>query len=478
MKIKSVSIKNFRGIGAVPLNFECDNFNLFIGNNGTSKTTVLEAIHLCLSSGYAASRISIKDFHCGGDEPIEIKVFFETPFDITIPDGFNSRNISCKGIVLNAKKRDKSAAGRAFNDLVVAEHHYIPVEEKGAEGWSIARGSGSTLKITERQLALSFASAETMRSFYFDKDRKKQLQKKYSSSIGNVVDDLNWRFEKGQRSKADEDKFKHAREELEKYVFDNTEGNTLEKTLEETNNTLKGFDIDPIDFSLVRTLTPYDSSEVVKRFDGFELPIQLTGSGIEMLVALVFLETLARISKSEICIVIDEPELHLHPILQDRVAEYLEKIAKTSQVFISTHSPFFFKNCYEQLGTKILLSEINLGKVSVSDAKNKGFGLFKWSPSWGEICYFAYNLPTNEFHDDLYASIQDKNGTQTISATEKWLVSKGQTKEIKWMDGTSQIEETLMTYIRNRMHHGDNLSRPQYTPQQLNDSIQRLISLQ
>lgn len=36
-----------------------------------------------------------------------------------------------------------------------------------------------------------------------------------------------------------------------------------------------------------------------------------------MIVALVFLETLASLSKENIVILIDEPELHLHPILQN-----------------------------------------------------------------------------------------------------------------------------------------------------------------
>ncbi len=197
-----------------------------------------------------------------------------------------------------------------------------------------------------------------------------------------------------------------------------------------------------------------------------------------MITALVFLETLARISKSEICIIIDEPELHLHPTLQDKIAHHLEHISKYSQVFASTHSPFFFKNCFERSGIKVLLSEIKDEKVCVNDAKDRGFGLLKWSPSWGEICYFAYNLPTNEFHDDLYASLQDKNGLERVSDIETWLISKGQSKEIKWTDadGNPQ-EETLMTYIRNRIHHGDNQSRPMFMPKQLAESIKRMISL-
>ena len=58
------------------------------------------------------------------------------------------------------------------------------------------------------------------------------------------------------------------------------------------------------------------------------------------------------------------------------------------------------------------------------------------------------------------------------------LSTKGQSKEIKWPDPVNgPTEETLMTFIRNRMHHGDNQNRPMYTPEQLKDSIERMITL-
>jgi hypothetical protein len=424
--------------------------------------------------------MSIKDFYLGSDKPIEIKLLFEEDFDVSIPDLFgNSQIIKCNGIVLSAKKRDRSAPGRAFNDLVVVEHYYLPVESRGSDGWSITRRTGSALKITERQLALSYASAETPKAFYFGKDRDKQLKKNYNSSLGNIINDLNWRFEKKQRSTVEAEKFKHKRIEIEKHIFENTDGDTLEKTIEQTNTTLRSLNIPEIDLSIIKTLTPYDSSEMVKRFDGFELPISLTGSGIEMIIALIFLETLAKISRSEICIIIDEPELHLHPSLQDKFARHLQEISEESQVFISTHSPFFFRNCFDNIGTKVLISEKEGETVAVKDAKSKGFGLLKWSPSWGEICYFAYSLPTIEFHDDLYASLQDRENKEKVCEIEDWFVNtKSFTKEIGWAGPTNGLyKETLMTYIRNRIHHGDNQNRPMYTPEQLKNSIENMINL-
>lgn len=478
MKIKTVIIKNFRGINSDGLSFDCENLNLLIGDNGTSKTTILESINLCLSSSYASSKLSIQDFYCGTDNPITIEIIFEDEFNVGIPDGFYSQNIKCKGIVLTAKKRDRSAPGKAFNDLVVVEHYFLPSDVRGKDGWSLKRKTGTVLTITERQLSITYASADTPKSFYFGKNRDRQLQKGFNSSMTNILDDLNWRFEKKDRTKNEPDKFKNKVAEIEKYINENTDGDTLLKTIEATNVELKKINIDPIDLSIIRTLTPYDNSEIVKRFDGFELPISDSGSGIEMVTALIFLETLAKISRSQICIIIDEPELHLHPTLQTEFSKHLYEETSDSQIFISTHSPFFFKSCYDCANTKVLATKNDGGNLSISDAKDKGFGLLKWSPSWGEICYFAYELPTIEFHDDLYASLQDKHKLSSINGIETWFLQKGQTKEKKWVDSLSNnIEETLMTFIRNRIHHGDNLNRPMYSQDELKESINRMITL-
>ncbi len=41
--IKSLRVKNFRGIKDLQIHF--DHLNIFIGNNGTNKTNILEAIN-------------------------------------------------------------------------------------------------------------------------------------------------------------------------------------------------------------------------------------------------------------------------------------------------------------------------------------------------------------------------------------------------------------------------------------------------
>lgn len=484
MKIKNVFIKNFRGISQLDTPIELLNLNVLIGDNGTSKTAILEAINLCLSPGYVASRFDINDFHKGTVENIEITIEFNEHFTAKLADGFTTQDIVCNKVTLIAKKRERATPGKAFSDLVTTSHFVVPVAARGTDGWSQSRKkSANPFEFSERHLALSNVEVTIPRVFYFSRSRNRQIIKGYNSSFSSIVDDLNWRFEKNQRSVADDIHFKHARKDLHDKVISSTDGDTLKKTIEATNKILQTLEIDPIHISLLKTLTPYDHSEIVFPFDGFELPIEHGGSGVEMAVSLALLEVMARLSKESIVIIIDEPELHLHPKLQAKLFEHMKQICGEIQIIVSTHSPLLFKNLYQAKDVQLLVTKVESEKVGVHDARASGFGVLKWSPSWGEICHFAYNLPTIEFHDDLYSSIEDgqkMSPSQRTSQddTETWLTGKGQTKEIKWRDPlVGPQEETLMTYIRNRVHHPDNTNRPPYTPEQLKDSIERMIAI-
>lgn len=59
--IKSLKIKNFRGIQSLELNFT--DLNMIIGNNGTNKTNILEALNFALLPSYLANRIKPTDFY-------------------------------------------------------------------------------------------------------------------------------------------------------------------------------------------------------------------------------------------------------------------------------------------------------------------------------------------------------------------------------------------------------------------------------
>ena len=56
--IRELNIKNFRGLEALE-KIECNSFNIFIGDNGTSNTTILEAINNEFSHNFLLEELSI-----------------------------------------------------------------------------------------------------------------------------------------------------------------------------------------------------------------------------------------------------------------------------------------------------------------------------------------------------------------------------------------------------------------------------------
>ncbi len=491
MEISQVTIKNFRGIK--DQSFNAKELSLFIGNNGTGKTSILEAINFALSPHFLSGRIKHTDFYLGNDNPIIIQLQFDSVFRVNIPDGYTKRSVDCNGIYLEIKKRDKGSPGKTFSDVVVVTHYAVPNRPKDNEdGWEITRKSGSKFQFDERLLSLSQIETEDLpRSFYFNKNRERQLQKGFNSSLSTILDDFNWRFLKGLRKEEAEkaqfdlkngnDNFFARKNKLEQEIISKVDETSVKKSFDALNKKLEDFGLSEVGLVFIDGQFPFNNAFLAQKINNLDLPISNLGSGIEMIISLLCLETLASLSKENLIILIDEPELHLHPSLQEKFLRYLLNFSKDNQVFLSTHSPYFFKNCLNNSKVELLITKLDSDNITIQNTGEQ-FGLFPWSPSWGEINYSAYGLPTVEFHNELYGYIQEKTQKYTIEQVENYFVSEGISKTKKWakvLNGQLQPPEdvTLMTFIRNSIHHPENTNNGDYSLQELEESIKKLIEI-
>ena len=476
MKIEQVHIKNFRLIEDAHISLK--DLTMLIGNNGTGKTSILEAIHYALSPNYLSGKIEPTDFNNGTNDEIQIELVFDKTFTIEIPDGYVKQEVICKKIHLDIKKRERATPNKSFSDGYVITHYFVPEYAKNtSDGWEQPRKGGKPFQFSKRHLAINYSDTDnTLKSFYFNKNRSIQIKRGYNSSITSIFDDFNWRF---INNLADSEKDYIANKKtLENQIISNIDDKSLDKSITSLNEKLKEFGIPDVGISFIESHSPFNSAFLSNSINTMDIKVDKLGSGIEMIISLMLLETLASLSKDEIMIIIDEPELHLHPSLQEHFIKYLKRISSEKQILLSTHSPYFFINCCSDSNIKLLVTETIDKKCIVKDSDVQ-LHTFPWSPSWGEINYFAYNLPTIEFHNELYGYCQKLTKTSSVKEFEKYLDDKGKNKSKEWIreeKGTlSTSKHSIMSYIRNLIHHPENQYNDPYTPEELMNSIDKML---
>ena len=222
--------------------------------------------------------------------------------------------------------------------------------------------------------------------------------------------------------------------------------------------------------------------------DGVDIPMSEKGNGMQRSVALALLQVYAEeLAHDEeqgqtkpFYLFIDEPEICLHPKGQTKLFEALLEISKTKQVFLTTHSPYFLVTPHLNNVGLFIFRKDGISNT-VEDASLEK--IFPWSPTWGEINFKAYKLPTVELHNELYGRLQDKNGKFSERDFEQWINAQGIQFSKHWTrvnsDGTVRqpYPVSLQTFIRNHIHHPENRQNTLYTEDELKQSIEEMIGL-
>lgn len=277
MRIAKVYIKNFRSIQEQ--SFDLDSLSILIGDNWTGKTSILEAINYALSPSFLSGRIKVSDFYNWTDESIIIQILFDQSFMVSLPDGFTKQQVDCNGVYLEIKKRDRSSPWKAFSDPVVVTHYVVPVIPKGTEWWSIKRKKWTNFNFTERSLSFPLETDWFIKSFYFWKNREKQIQKWFNTSFSSLVEEFNRQFSKSIRAwwehiKSD---FLIKKNSLEDNIKGHIDEKIYNKTIDLVNGKLMSLWIQEIDFTFIDEHAPFDSAYLCNNLDGIRLPLGFDG---------------------------------------------------------------------------------------------------------------------------------------------------------------------------------------------------------
>ena len=329
MKIKNLHIKEFKGLRDISINFEKNDEPLDLvvlaGSNGSGKTRVLESI-----LKYFQDHLNYKQNN------IETGIFYE-----------------------EKEKNCISNVRDFFYGLEYFSYHEVnnPLYEKHIE---IKNKLDILPKIIYVPTEINFqkmdvASTTLVQEYKFINIVNTNLIKDIPSYIATKMISA---MLKNKNEKVGD---------VQKKVF-----NEINEIFENLSIDVKVEDISQDG----RNITLFTNSS------GDEFDINELSSGEKQL----FLRTLAirMLNPENSIILIDEPELSLHPKWQQRIVDVYRKIGKNNQIIIATHSPHILGSVKKE--NIMLLDKDDDGKIVVRT---------------GDELYDSYGQPTERILEDI-----------------------------------------------------------------------------
>ncbi len=442
MFISTLSVKNFRPFGngsAFTIgNMNIPNavdegtgLNVLVGENGCGKTTLLDALVLPLLE-YKADSVDLGDFH-DKDHTIEISILTNGNFSYagTIP----RTTYNGKGFEFEAKIRARGNSAY-LSSMVVSDQRFIRAdgETKPEDGRPDLR-----LKVDNPWKGPRFSENDIL---YLDKNRTFQIRSgTYNSTrFDRVMEDYNYQHLKTFIPMKD----------LDKAITDKIL--TFENThLRSALDKFKDIYGEPVRLSVIDNHQPFKNAFFAyTKPDHHQIPLDDMGSGYEMIFTILYSYYLSRQSGKQLILLIDEPELHLHPNLQETFSKLLLEFSKDAQIFITTHSPLLVKQLMTSPKPLIKVLRTDSGAISESSIADRKLTYL----SANEINYIAYQLPTEEYHNELYEELFGQHATAT--GIKNFDISyfqgvKNEPANYEWKGTPNQV--SLHTYVRNQIHH-------------------------
>lgn len=523
MKIEKVKIKNFRSYrDEIVIPFK--NLNIFLWKNDIGKSTILEALDIFFNDKKACCPISMDDINqFSWENDVEISVCFSDfwenitidtvstriqdeyllneewlleikkiyswatlkpvtyivakhPSNDDILESLLNKKITelkqiCRDKAIHAQDERRSAslrkAIRDSYDRIITELQCIPVDKEWGR---------EIREVLQKQLP-TYSLFQSDRS---NSDQDTEVQNPMKIALNNILakpeildrlrgvfDEVMWEMQRV------------AQGTLEKLRILNPDlANMLSPRLQE--------------FEKLSWDKPFWKTEI----SSDEIPLNKRWSGVKRMILLsFFLNEVERRRDEEwltdIIYAFEEPETSQHPEHQSLLINAFKTLSETDwvQVILTTHSPYVYKELAHDRNINLL--HIYMSQDWIKEIKNifDSFSLFPHSPTWGEINYFVYGLPTFEFFDELYSRLEElnteahvddfivNNNSKSITKSESWNVAESSwVQKLDRNNNPVVWQATYITCIRHQIHHPSNGLNSDYKPR-LKEWIDDMIAI-
>jgi predicted ATP-dependent endonuclease of OLD family len=451
MFIKKITIKNFRLFSTDSL-FEIDDINtpdginegsglnVFVGENGCGKTALLDAFSLPILE-YKTDNFGISNFNKTNDK-IEICIYSKDEFEVsgTMPKG----SFKAKGFSFEAGMR--SRGGKSYlSSIVVNDQKFIKADPNKPNDNS----PDLRVNVNNPFKGKRFNENEIL---FLDRNRLFQTRSGNfnTTRFDRLMEDFSYQYLKGIECNV-----QNLNDDLDSKIKDNKIKNEfLSKAIAKFHE-ISG---SHMKLNFLDNYEPFKNAFFASvRDNNKQISLSSLGSGYEMIFALLYSFYLAQQSGKELIILIDEPELHLHPRLQEKFVNILLDFSRNTQIILASHSPLLVKQISENDKAKIRILE-NDGKY-ISEMKERVLPY----ASANETNFLAFNLATEEYHNELYEELKSIHGVdKTIKDFDNifFVTTKGESKNSPWRGHANEVSEH--TFIRNQIHHQKDNGKTEY----------------